>query len=635
MSGYIGEGEFGQNTSGGFPDVSDLFRMGVHESLLTTDFDAGFEAFFGLFADAAPKLAKRLDPEARRGFLWPIFRAIWNHTPRPDMGWKRLTEPKPERNTPCPCGSGLKYKQCCATLNMPDVFGGEGFSVLQYVFETIPVRSYATLPFANLDPTEVAHVAREWLDEDRVESATLLLEGLLRPEAKLDARHVEAFDVLCNIYLDDGRSDDREALVVRLMQSQDKFLRAAAYQRKATMCSDQGDKTEAWAAFKEAQRLDPDNPSLSHLEIVLLAGQGRTEEVKARAEFWALRLTKLGYGNDPIVELMRQVAQNPDYLGQMLSKQGIHGIFDVSFEDVQALAALVDKLPSPISLYTLTPIQDSEGNETAGPLVSTKKLRDITKEWWDLYYDEEENICNIWYDPSWLEWIAENPKAWMSFEILEAIVETFSEPFFDEASHDLLDKIEQKLLSHAVELLKLVIAKNGTEDLGLEWGWLENRSALRLLMWHIDQFSGADELSLLEWLVLRLNPSDNSGHRGRLLHAYCLAGRASDALALCERYPDDHMAEMLYGKVLAKYVSGDISGAAKALAYAGKERPKVLRTLIATRPKEPDLRQGLISLGGDDEAWYYRINCRVAWVKCGGLDWLKAQAKVGNSRRLL
>lgn len=379
--------------------------------------------------------------------------------------------------------------------------------------------------------------------------------------------------------------------------------------------------------------MNPDNPSLSHLEIVLLAQQGRIEEVKARAEFWARRLTKLGYGNDPIVELMEQVSQNPDYLGQMLSKQGVHDIFVVSHEDVQALASAVDKLSPLISLYTLSPIQDSEGNESAGPLLPSKEIAAIERKWWERNFDEEDAVCNIWYDPTWLEWMADNPKAWMSFGVIEAIVETFSEPIFDEKSHALLDKIEQKLLSHAVEVLKLVIAKNGAEDLKFEWGWLENRSALRLLMWHIDLTPRADELPLLEWLVLKLNPSDNSGHRGRLLHAYCMAGRASDGLALCERYPDDHMAEMLYGEVLAKYVSGDVSGAAKALAYARKERPKVLRTLIAARPKEPELRQGLVSLGGDDEAWYYRINCREAWVKSGALDWLKGQAKVGNSRR--
>jgi tetratricopeptide (TPR) repeat protein len=595
-----------------------MLRFGVQEALATSDFKSAFENFLAQLPHRSPGFAAAIPPGAERSIGLALFREIWNHTPRPELEWKRLTLPKPERNGPCPCGSAMKYKQCCGPMDGASPFPYGGFSVFSYVLETVPVAQYGTLPFKQIDPEEVAHAASEWQKNGRIEPATLLLEALLAPANKLDRRHEYAFDTLCDLYLEAGRADDRLALVERVMQSQDKPLRAAAWQRRATLHADRGEHAQAWEVFKEALRLDPDNPSLAHLELVLLANQDRYDEVGTRAGFWAKRLVKLGYAGEPIVELMEAVARDPATLNAMLSGLDDGEEPEATPEDLAALTALIENLPIASCQYGLSPEGDS-----AGPLQPTPQLAAIEREWDDLYWGDEEER-DPWSDTLWVDWLRTHPAAWQSFAVVEDVIGIIDDSLYSEEAEDEFDWMEETLLDHAIAVLRTVLAENKVEELKLEWGWIENRAALRLLMLMIDiAYRSTEELPLLEWLVLTLNPNDNGGHRERLVHAYCEAGRAADALAVCDRYPDDEMAGTLYGRVLALYLLDRRDDAVTALAYARKRLPKVLKTLVAARPKQPPLTPGMVTHSGGDEAWQYRIDSGETWEKCNALEWLK------------
>ena len=60
--------------------------------------------------------------KAVKRFL-PLLMEAWNHTPRPELAGRSpnqvakhrpaRAEAEPSRNSPCPCGSGRKYKRCC------------------------------------------------------------------------------------------------------------------------------------------------------------------------------------------------------------------------------------------------------------------------------------------------------------------------------------------------------------------------------------------------------------------------------------------------------------------------------------------------------------------------------------------
>ena len=160
---------------------------------------------------------------------------------------------------------------------------------------------------------------------------------------------------------------------------------------------------------------------------------------------------------------------------------------------------------------------------------------------------------------------------------------------------------------------------------------MENRPALRLLGQRIDLAEGtAEELPLLEWLVLTLNPNDNQGLREQLVHVYAGNGRAADALAVCDRYPDDALGAMLYARILALYLTGRRGDAVAALAKARKGSPRIVKTLTAAKPRMPALRPGVMTVGGEDEAWYYRQSWRGVWESTGALDWLRQVTRVRN-----
>jgi len=599
------------------PEIDAVLRLGVQETLAAGDFGSAFESFIAELPRQCPEFAAHIPPGAERPLGMALFREIWNHTPRPDQGWQRQTLPKPERNGPCPCGSGAKYKQCCGSPQGAAPFPSEGFTVLAYVLETVPVSGYATLPFKQLDPEELAHVADQWQKEGRIEAATILLEGLLASGRRLGRQHEWAFDTLCDLYLDAGRDDDRLALVERFMQAADRQLRAAAWQRRATLHADRGEHEAAWAVFGEALRLDPDNPALAHLELVMLANQDRYDEVRSRAAFWAKRLARTGRADETLVELMEDVARDPDILREMLDEHAMGEGVAPAPEDMAELQALIGNLPPPSNHYRLSPEGDS-----AGPLQPTAELGALEDEWAELHWGDSED-SDPWRDTRWLHWLRSHPLAWQSFEVMYALMDAIEEGLLLDYDDEQADAMEVALLDHAVRVLRQVLAGNRAEGLRLEWGWVENRAALRLLMQRIDiACDTPDELPLLEWLVLTLNPNDNSGHRERLVHACCEAGRAADALAVCDRYPGDTLAGILYGRVLALYLLGCRGDAVAALAEAVKRLPKVLKTLLAKRPKAPPLTPGLIEHGGDDEAWQYRIESRESWITCDALGWL-------------
>jgi hypothetical protein len=55
-----------------------------------------------------------LDEPAVRALGTVLGRSIWGATPAPRNDFKPKPLPSPERNDPCVCGSGQKFKRCCA-----------------------------------------------------------------------------------------------------------------------------------------------------------------------------------------------------------------------------------------------------------------------------------------------------------------------------------------------------------------------------------------------------------------------------------------------------------------------------------------------------------------------------------------
>lgn len=64
--------------------------------------------------EAFPHIFTANNPEYNKTAAYWMARGLWNNAPLPANKFRPKPLPDPKRNAPCPCGSGLKHKACCA-----------------------------------------------------------------------------------------------------------------------------------------------------------------------------------------------------------------------------------------------------------------------------------------------------------------------------------------------------------------------------------------------------------------------------------------------------------------------------------------------------------------------------------------
>ncbi|WEN15169.1 SEC-C metal-binding domain-containing protein [Rhodanobacter sp. AS-Z3] len=569
----------------------------------------------------------RLPADLRDDTLtWPLVscmsRQLWRRTPHPAARYAPGMLSVPGRNDPCSCGSLRKYKQCCLEIeqNMPPL----DMNPLPMVLDSLPKRRWAELAGSHVSMDQMFDAAWQMNADGRAKDTCTLLEPWFVHDTDIRAEHEELFDMLLDAYTELHKPRKKAQLLSRAISGGDQRMRSAALQRTSTMRADAGDYAAAWQMFGEAQRADPQSPSLAHLEITLLISQGDHVQARERARFWVHRLTAM---RDPalaeLVEFMREVAAHGE---QALTRR--------VFDNQPGLRELVESLqaaPPITSSYTLSPNKDD-----AGPLEPTPALEKALLRWHSvaspLSHSPLAAPAKRAEMAAWLPLLREQPLLWNAFEVLDTIVETMREWRMDL----LVDTVVLPVLDRAERLLREVLTANHAQNKRLEWGWLENRPALNLIGHRIaidgGESLGETELARLEWLVLVLNPSDNQGFRHSLVRGYLHVGRVADALALCERYSDD-FAAMQYNHALALFAAGQAGLAVTALAKAAEAYPKLLSWLLKTNPKPPARAQWGVSIGGDDEAWIYRSETLALWQQLGAMEWLRGCSRTFKKSR--
>ena len=586
---------------------------------------ADYDAALGPMSDALfPPPAEgylRDDADLRRRLARCMSRAVWKQTPHPAHRYAAAALPVPERNAACHCGSGRKYKQCCQFIERD--IPVERMNLLPYLLDALPRKRWAELPDSRIDREMVAHTAQEWSQQGRNKDALRLLEPWFGDDAHFDTRYEFLFDLLLNAYTNMGKPRKKSALLDRALTHGDRDIRSAAMQRRVTMLADDGDYPRAWALFTQAQRSDPESPSLSHLEVTLLLSQGRDGEARERARFWLLRFERR---RDPaladLIGLLRNVVN-----------EGGRAFLRVAADrdpDVAEFLALWQNAPPIAAQYTLQVNGDS-----AGELRPKRGLKTALALWNESFASiadsplQDDGGGAIWaHAPAWLAVLEAYPQLWNAFAVLDALVRAaVALPIAGGAG------IVDELLDRGERVLRETIRANAAAGLKLEWGWLDNRPALRLLGGRIardlENAPTPENLERHEWLVRTLNPSDNQGFRSALLRRYLELDRHADALAFADLHPDD-FAAMRYSRALALFALGRGSEAATALSDAAQEYPKLLVWLLKPNPKAPRMSPLGIRVGGDDEAWIYRGEHLGLWQRLGALDWARA---VAASRR--
>lgn len=588
-------------------DLSFLLDRSAAFILKSEDADA----FLRWFGESAQRIAPGFfapltNHDALHSFKAFFARYIWNRTALPGNHFRPRPLPKPERNAPCPCGSGRKYKQCCLKTE-PDHDLFPNLSLLPFVLDNLTAKQRAALPYEYLSPEELEHVARQWMGEGRAQDAAKLLEGLFADIDQRDERAEPAFDCLLDCYDELGNPLKKKKLLERGSAAHNKRIRAAAMQRRCCILADHQEYAEAWALFQELQRLTPDDLALSHLEITMLLGQGEKQRAAERARFWVARLSRdKDFSHGPLIEFLRGVAQGK--VAEAMT--GIARSFGSSGE---GLVALVEHLPLPECHYTLNPFDGS-----AGPLLPDNKLQSLIAQWeahCEYALEMEDDI----------EWLERNTLAWQSFEILDDWLAAVEDA---RISRGFEEVVLLPVSRHAEALLRMILARYQAAELKFEWGWHENRPALSMLQRLVGMLrlthNAAEAVRVAEWMVLTLNPNDNQGMRDHLMHDYLRLNRVKDALVLAERYSGG-MGAMQYGTALALFMDHQEQAAQGALKAARKHYPEITKMLLADKPKQPRLQDGLVRMGGKGEAWYYRQDNFDLWQTSGGLEWLRQQ----------
>ncbi len=156
----------------------------------------------------------------------------------------------------------------------------------------------------------------------------------------------------------------------------------------------------------------------------------------------------------------------------------------------------------------------------------------------------------------------------------------------------------------------------------LEWGWLENRPFLRsyhsLGLQYMENGNTEMALSIFK-TILSLNPGDNQGVRALVVDCCLKLKMYKDVLAVCKDSQADHMAETIYGRVLALVALKQLVKAEKAFRQAVAVLPLVAAEIVKARhPRPRNMEEGRYTVGGADQAWYYWREAGKYWEEVPG-----------------
>ena len=606
-----------------------------------------------------------------------IGRKLWNAVPLPRNGFKPELLLEPKRNEPCFCGSGRKFKQCCAS--MPSIGFIRADEVWPIVVTLLSDEQLAQLLGSGNMPLSIRpDVAMRLAAEGHSKKAASLLESLFtKPVRKVRGHHLEALDVLCDCYLQLGYGQKKRLLLDTVIAGQPKDkLRAAAYLRLASVKADERDPTGAWEAFHQALRDDPESSMLGVIEAQLLMAEDRTEEAVDRARFWVRKLKRRGWDEDEMpIPFLTEFAQDPLAMMADISQSArgeddeplMRWIAEVAERPVKAYLVSADEPSEQIDLKDLLRSRfddigvDSEqldsmiegvassleadfddaaelnqewSDAPMHELAPPPTVKSVERAWRDVFplskpfsiHDQPVGEDDAWMPSAreaWTAVLVAHPEAFDSLNILDDLAtamllhDSVGESWFDE-----------RLIKPVLERAEAIIAASiaGHDNLSLSWMLPQNRPALRSLSRLITyyEYHGNHRRSLeMAEDLLTLNPTDNHGYRAIVINDRLSRDDHSGVLALAEQFEDDMMLDVRMARVLALYRLGRLEEAEIEIIDTLDLRPKLASQLAAKRMKQPKIDDVGVVLGSVQESWLYRQDMRAEWERTpGALKWL-------------
>lgn len=580
-------------------------------------------------AAIAPTVAAQIDRSAGVDSFFRILgRSMWNATPQPALDYRIKKLAEPGRNDPCFCGSLRKYKQCCASaMELPI----SPALMLNQLLMVMPRKYWADLVHSHINLDWIFHVAWQWREKGEYENIVHLLEPWFKHEKSIPNQHAELLNILLDAYLEENKPRKRKSLAQAAISRGEREVQYVGWQRMALIEMDAGNLTASRHAINEAMRASPDNPDLALLEIQCLIAEGKDAIARERANFWHLKLQKLRNPDlQDRMDWLLAIANDPQQA--MLNATSLA---DASIGRLQAqIQTLSKSLDKPQCYYRLVPFEGS-----TGPLTPIEELRKALLKWNKVFPVNKPPSTHVslannqaaWDNPNaWLTVLEKQPVLWHSFDVIDDIVGALD-------SYDVFGATEPLtplLLKHAEALFNKAMDAHQASALKCEWGFLENRPALRLLARKaLDDKNSRNAVdreaafNLMLRMVETINPNDNHGLRDLVLAGLIARNKAEDAIALAAQYPED-MAGVEFNRVLAFYAAGRMDEANEAAKYACTRYPHIYKMLVAKSPRQPKLNDYGYAVGSPQEAWLYRENFLAVWQsQSGALHWLKTTVK--------
>lgn len=619
----------------------------------------GFGGWFVTTLHARAEAAPPLGADSRR-FLLHLARQFWGNVPRPTASWRVLAAPKIERNDTCYCGSGKKYKQCCAEYaNIP--FPMPAHAMFALALDAVMPESLTVADWAHVPALALAQAADFWRDRGEPQRVVAVLGAYFAQHPKLDARSEPALDALFNAMLELNMERERRELIERLAKHPDKTLATTARCRLCTMLTDRGDFEAAWKLFHDTQRFNPSDAQLAHLELMMLLSEGRSDEAALRAKVLAAQLRRRGPEFAPLADVLERMGR--DGMRGLTDQMADDEDSDDAGEDVALWLTLAESIAKPVAASAPTTRYKIERNEQIDPdnplnthvdawITADKQLIALERKWSRQFPTVEPHLIELAADaevvlaelPDVLKFLRSNPDAWLSFTILDVLLRA-GDMLWSETDSARVLRANRDLALYGVKLLRSLLAE---EKVQVPWAALPHRPLLRVVAWAITycDFSRdqKQKVELAEWL-LRLNPADNHGYRSVVVGDYLKAGRAMDALVLLDKYPNDFGCGA-FDRALGLFQLNRQDDALLAWQQACKTSPLVVEFLLADAlAPVPENESGFMQVGGPEEAHEYAADRRAAWQQCGALVWARtlprpvvkppkpASTKTGSTRQ--
>lgn len=559
--------------------------------------------------------------------FWMLGRSVWNRVPLPAQQFQSAPLPAPRRNDPCPCGSGSKYKRCCQPFESEHTLSLEAsLPIAQIAVEhfTQPQRQAA----AKSAPAEVRFaLAVDELEAQHPGKARNLLLDLVKRGGLSTERQTEAVQLLGNAYALLGHFNAGEKQLKALVPTLKPDAAAQALCWLATRCLDDDRPQDALAYVLHAEGLVPDHLVVGILKTLALRELGDDAQAQRTAQEWLP--VALEVGDEDAIELLEEqaslaalndaIASNdadweptpPDKVKLRAIDEEAYALLGIPEPLLRPLVALLEEaLKQPLAAVHFDPGPPPAEDERAHWVLV---LPEAVEQAQAAFY--QAGVTQSVLDA---ELIRRHPALLQSLDFLELLEEFIGDPTdpLQARFNAALFEQQERVLSHLLDALPA-----GGQ---LPWEWPEHRPVLRLLMEiALDQEDLTDYIAQLSRL-LELCPNDNLGVRAPLVNTLLQEGRDTEALAICERYPDDLLPETRYGRVLALLRLNRLHDAEQALAGAYQALPKVLTYLVASqRRKQPSPDPHGTTIGGAEQAWYYREEMRDTFLATpGALSWI-------------